>query len=256
MTRILVLGNSHAATLRRAFPRLQEEQPDLSLAFWGLPGGAFAKARAGADGCLRPDPSDAVSRHKVAQWNGTDHIDLAPFDRILLVGLRYGLRQSISLMRDLQPLDWGRRRRALGVSTGFLREAMRAEIRASLAAQAERLPMDARFVLMPSPYLAEAAVAGYPALATVAALPHAADLMALYEDEVAKAHADAGLAFHPQPRQTLSRPFLTADDFLEDPTLDARHMNAHYGLLALRAMLADMPEQTPAPPPESVRAAG
>lgn len=242
MTRVLVLGNSHAATLRRAFPQIAQAHPHLTLTFWGLPGGAFEKATTGPDGRLRPDPTDRVSLRKTDQWAIADSVDLGTYDHIFLVGLRYGLRTAYALMRGLQPLDWGRRDGAQGVSPGLLRAALRAEIDASLAAQAARTPYDARYTLMPAPYPAAQVLRRgtlhEPVTTAAATLARAPELMAMYEGEMLAAHAAMGVAFAPQPRATLARPLLTQDLHLEDPARDARHMNAGYGLTAFQAMVA------------------
>ncbi|MCF8487442.1 MAG: hypothetical protein K9G71_19795 [Rhodobacteraceae bacterium] len=244
--KVLVLGTSHAATLRRAFPAIAAAYPGLSLCFWGLPSAAFAKAAVGADGQLRPDPEDAISRRKAAEWNGQDSIDLAPFDRILLVGLRYGLRPILQMMRSLQPLEWGRRRGALGVSKGFLQAAIRADIKASLRGQNSRTPFDARFVALPAPYPAtivlEPGELYQPVTRAVAGQKSAADLMEIYEAELARAHAAVGISFVPQPRETIAQPWLSLPDHLEDAARDARHMNADYGLIAFDAIASHCPD--------------
>ncbi len=251
MMRVLVLGNSHAATLRRAFPAFGTAVSDVQLGFWGLPGAAFAKAATGPDGHVRPDPTDRVSRRKVTTWNDAESVNLAGFDRIFLVGLRYGLRNVLQMMRRLQPLNWGRRSGALGVSDRFLRAAVRAEVETSLTAQVARTPFDARFVAMPAPYPAVSATAlgalHDPALTAVAALEHAAALLDLFEDEIAAAHAALGVPVVMQPRTTLARPWLSADDYLEEPGRDARHLNASYGLVALKALMAAPPALSAAP---------
>jgi hypothetical protein len=243
MTRVLVIGNSHAATLRRAFPAVQAARPDLALSFWGLPGAAFDKASTGADGRLRPDPKDRTSMRKVDQWNDAADADLTTPDHIFLVGLRFGLRAALGLMRQLHPLDQGRRPGALGVSDSFLRAALRASIDASLAGVATRLALDPRVVLMPAPY--PATLVTNPASAffepiTVAdtVLPHAPALMTLFEHELAQACAARGLRLVLQPRQTLAGPFQTDPSYLDDATRDARHMTVAYGQLALDALLA------------------
>jgi hypothetical protein len=56
--------------------------------------------------------------------------------------------------------------------------------------------------------------------------------MDLFEGEIARALAERGLAFAPQPRQTLAGPFTTRDAFLADPARDARHMNDAWGRIA------------------------
>lgn len=244
--RVLVLGTSHAATLRRAFPAIAASYPGLSLSFWGLPGAAFAKAAVGEDGRLRPDPEDATSQRKVIDWNGQDSIDLAGFDRILMVGLRYRLGPVLHLMRHLAPYEWGRRKGALGVSFGFLQAAVRAEIEASLSAQAARTPFDARFVALPAPYPATVVMGAgdlhEPLTRTIAAQKMAGELMALYEGELARAHAALGIGFVPQPRATLAQAWLSIPDHLEEPDRDARHMNADYGLIAFDAIAGACPD--------------
>ncbi|MFN7222784.1 MAG: hypothetical protein ACK4MS_02050 [Paracoccaceae bacterium] len=243
MTRVLVLGNSHAATLRRAFPALATDDPGLDLTFWGLPGAAFDKARTDADGILRPDPTDRVSLRKVDQWNDCSHADLSAHDRIFLVGLRFNLRPVLTLFGALQPLHRGRRDGALGVSDSFLRAAVRAEVDATLAALTARIRLDERCVLMPAPYPAACITqreSGHfePVTATASSLPHASEMMDLFETEITSATATRGLGGLLQPRETLEHPFLTQDRFLDDAARDARHMNDDYGLIALRALLA------------------
>ena len=241
--RILVLGTSHAACLRDAFPAILSVAPELDLTFWGLPGGAFQKARMGEDGILRPDPSDRIGRKKVSAWNTATEIDLAPFDRIFLVGLRFGLNDMLRQMAELQPLDWGPRAGAIGVSCGYLRAAFEASAALSLAAQAERIALDERFILMPAPYPAvlSTQLGGpryEPNLHRASEMNRASDLMDMAEAAMRKAHVERGLGFVTQPRETLAAPLLSRDDLLQDSAQDARHMNSHYGLIAFRALLA------------------
>lgn len=242
MIRVLVLGNSHAATVRLGFPAIAEAFPQVQLGFWGLPGDAFGKARVGGDGRMAADASDKLSLRKVTLWNESDTVDLAAYDRIFLVGLRHGYRPALQLMRRLHPLDWGRRARSRGVSTGFLRASVRGLIDASLAEQSARTPFDARFVALPAPYPATSVTAEgplyEPITAAVTTLPHARDLCAIYEDEIAAAHSAAGLAFVPQPAQTIAAPFLSDPAYLADALRDGRHMNAEYGLAGFAALMA------------------
>lgn len=256
--RVLVIGTSHAAALRRAFPALCAAEPALKPDFWGLPGAAFQKARLGADGHLRPDPQDPHGARKAAEWNGADSVDLAPYDRIFLAGLRYGLGTLFAVMRDLQPVEWGPRKGAQPVSLGFLRAALAAEVGAAVAAQRARIPFDSRFVLIPAPYPAREVTRNTsahfePLTRHAATLPQAAALMAMFEQALCEAHAAADVRLVLQPRETLAAPFLTRDDFIDTAERDARHMNADYGQIAFAAMLAA--PQTPKPGPAVTPAA-
>ncbi len=243
--RVLVLGNSHAATVRLGFAAIGSAFPDVRLSFWGLPGAAFTKARVRRDGQLAPDAGDLPSLRKVSLWNEAESIDLTLFDRIFLVGLRHGFRPALQLMRRLHPLDWGRKSGVTGVSEGFLRASVRGLIDASLAEQAARTPFDARFAAMPAPYPGTPVTEDGPlheaVTAAIAAHPRAQDLLQLYEAEIRAAHAAHGLAFVPQPPDTVAAPFLSHARFLADPDRDGRHMNAEYGLAAFAALMAHKP---------------
>ena len=240
--RVLVLGTSHAATIKRAFPAIAAEYPNVTLGFWGLPGAAFAKAKAGPDGLLRPDPDDAIGLRKATDWNGAEFVDLAAWDRIFLVGLRYGMRPAHQIMRALQPYEWGPRAGTTRVSLGLLRAAIRAEVEASVRAQDARTPFDGRVTALPAPYPATVVLAPgamhQPATKAVASLTHAADLMEMFEAEVRAAHAARGIGLVLQPRDTVAQPWLSVPDHLEEPDRDGRHMNARYGLIAFRALMA------------------
>ncbi len=242
MTRVLVLGNSHAATLRLGFDAIRAAFPQIDVSFWGLPGAAFAKARVGPNGRLATDRADAVSRRKLALWDEAESVNLAAFDRIFLVGLRHGFRPALQLMRRFHPWDWGRRKGAQGVSDGFLRAAIRTMIDTSLSDQSARTPFDSRFVAMPAPYPASTVTQTgpfhEPVTAAVSHLPRAAELMQMYETEIATAHAAFGLGFVPQPPETVAGPLLSHDRYLADPARDGRHMNADYGISAFAALMA------------------
>jgi hypothetical protein len=81
-----------------------------------------------------------------------------------------------------------------------------------------------------------------PVIRAVAGQKTAADLMALYEGELARAHAAHGIGFVPQPRETLAQAWLSIPDHLEEPDRDARHMNADYGLIAFDAIAGACPD--------------
>lgn len=249
--RILVLGTSQALALRAAFPAIRAQRPDIELAFWGLPGASFHRTAIAADGLLRPDPDDLAGRKLSAQWNGAEAVDLTQFDRIFLVGLRYGLQPVLRMAAALQPAEWGDRPGARLVSEAFLGAAIQARIAETLDSQSRRTPLDGRFLFMPAPYPAERAARATgpqaePALRQACQLSAAARVMALFEELLAQAHAALGVGFAPQPRETLAAPFLTRDVHLDDPARDARHMNSTYGQLALTGLLAALSQHSAA----------
>lgn len=242
MSKILLLGNSHAAALRHGFAPAQAQRAGRDFTFWGLPGGAFSKARIGPDGLLRPAPDDKLGRRKWAQWGISPEIDLAGFDQIFLVGLRYHHRAFLLMLSRLWNLDRGPAKNTLGVSEGFLRAAIRADIEATLAAQNTRVPMDPRFTLMAAPYsdpiCLEPGPVYEPTTRAMALHPQAAALFTLYEEQLIDVHRSQGLGFLLQPRDSLSAPWLSQSRLFAHPGEDARHLNAAFGTEALMALLS------------------
>lgn len=245
MSKILVIGSSHAAALRRALPRIAVEFPQHEVTCWTLTARCFNAAVVGPDGVLTPDPARPGVRKQAMRWNGAESVDLKPFDHILMAGLDQGIERVLATLAQLHPVEWGKRAGARAVSLDFLRSALCAIVEGTLVAQGQRIPFDARFAATPVPYATQASfnpTLGHSADAeTVAALPHAADLFELYEQEMAAAHMDQGLTFIPQPRESLARAWLTQDVFADPASADCLHMNADYGLLAFRAFAASLP---------------
>jgi len=245
MRRTLILGNSHAAMLRRAATETGAMARG-EVAFWGLPGGAFGKARTGADGILRPDPDDALSLQKLTEWNVAPQIDLAGFDRVFLVGLRFGLRAVLTLFQGVAAAELTARPGARLVSAAFLRAACAGMVRDSLAGHLARIPGDARFAVMAAPYPGLVTAMPGPLreapMVAIRSHPDAATLLQLYEAEVAAAVTAAGMTFVPQPRLTLAAPFLTRVEHLADPAREGRHMDGAFGHLALQALDAALPD--------------
>lgn len=258
MSRILVIGSSHAAAQRRALPRIAEAYPQHQVSCWTLTARCFNAAVVGPDGILTPDPKRPGVRKQALRWNGADSIDLSPFDHILMAGLDQGIDRVLHLTARLQPLDWGARDGARGVSLDFLRAALRGVVEATLVAQKARIPFDPRFAATPVPYATRAShdpARGHsPDAARVSQLPQAAALMALYEAELAAAHLAQGLAFVPQPEASRAAPWVTDDRFIDPASADALHMNADYGFLAFQAFAATLPTSDDRAPQEAAAA--
>jgi hypothetical protein len=245
MSKILVIGSSHAAALRRALPAITAEFPQHEVTCWTLTARCFNAAVVGPDGVLTPDPSRPGVRKQALRWNGAESVDLKPFDHILMAGLDQGIDRILNVAARLQPVEWGPRAGARAVSLDFLTAALRSIIAATLAAQSIRIPFDPRFSATPVPYATQASFApalGHaPDAADVSALPRTADLFALYEHELRAAHLAVGLSFVPQPRVSLARPWVTQDIYVDPASADCLHMNADYGLLAFRDFAASLP---------------
>lgn len=244
MSKILVIGSSHAAALRRALPAIAVEFPHHEVTCWTLTARCFNLAVTGPDGVLTPDPNRPGVRKQALRWNGADSVDLKTFDHILIMGPDLGIGQVLNMLARLQPAEWGPRDGARIVSLDFLKTALRAHLGAALAAQSRRTPFDARFSAAPIPFASELSFhpsRGHsPDAAIVSRLPRAADLFTIYEQELRAACLDNDLAFVPQVRDSLARPWVTQDSYVDANVADGLHMNATYGQLTFRAFAASL----------------
>lgn len=247
MTRILLLGNSHAAALRPALRLLSEGHANLGCRFWGLPGGTFAKVVQDHDGHLRLPAGNRFAQRKSLQWQVSPELDPRPFDHILLVGLRFHHRALVQQLGRLWAWEWGPMpARADGlplfaVSLRFLEAVIAQDIAATLSSQAARIPLDPRMVLMPAPYSGSITLQNgplyEPATAALARHPQAALLRDMFECSLQTVCQAQGLRLCLQPRASLAAPWLSSDSFLALPEQDGRHLNDAYGQMALTALV-------------------
>lgn len=267
MTRLLLLGNSHAAALRPALRRLGESHDGLACQFWGLPGATFAKVIQHGDGHLRLPAGDRFAQRKSLQWQVSPEIDPRPYDHILLVGLRFHHRALVQLLSRLWAWDWGTppvRGEGLAfhpVSLRFVEAVIAQEIAMTLSNQTARIPLDQRVVLMPAPYSASTTTRSgalyEPATAALALHPKAAQLQEIFESALQTTAQAQGLRLCLQPRDTIAAPWLSDDSYLALPDQDGRHLNDAYGQIALGALariigLDSGPTVPPRAPPQAV----
>lgn len=267
MTRLLLLGNSHAAALRPALRLLAEGRDDLACQFWGLPGATFAKVIQHGDGHLRLPTGDRFAQRKSLQWQVSPEIDPRPFDHILLVGLRFHHRALVQQLGRLWAWDWGAPPdRAEGlpfhpVSLRFVEAVIAREVATTLSNQTARIPLDQRVILMPAPYSASTTTQSgalyEPATAALAQHPKSAQLHEMFETALLAAAQAQGLRLCLQPRDTIAAPWLSDDRYLALADQDGRHLNDAYGRIALGAMMAMIGLQPAAsvphrPPPQTV----
>lgn len=264
--RLLVIGTSHAGTLRMAEAAIAADWPDRRPQWYALPGGAFATARRDAEGMFGPDPDHPTGPRKAIEWNGRDRIDLRPYDRILLVGERFRLFYIAALLRDVDIWDHPSRGSARSLSLAFVTDAIRALVDLAADQVLTQFGPDARITVAPAPYpLLRAGERGWGhdrAIAGLRGLPAAAEIEALYEGVIAEALAARGYGCLFQPEDTRAGPFATADRFARPgPDTppgapprrpDLRHMNAAFGH---RVYAAWMQRLAAEPAPQGLSAA-
>jgi hypothetical protein len=244
MSRLLILGNSQATTLRLAEEEIAAAYPEYDISFYGLP--AFGPAK-----------GDRFGASKANEWNGGARIDLAPFDRIFVIGHRWRIYYLTRLLYTRCVHGMQRNRQKSGITESFLLAAMTAWVRDGCDEIIEKFGANPRMIFAPSPYpMARAALKRpewEPAFGLASRLSERDMILDVYEGMIADTMEARGLHFIPQPRETLDRAFLTKDAFARVPEAelgkngvkdDHRHANAAYAKI-LFAALQDAMLQAP-----------
>jgi len=246
--KIAVVGTSNIGALKYAADTIATAHPGLALTFYGLPGGRFAEAGVDADGRFRPAPGDEATHKLALRINGTEMLDLTAFDAVFVVADTLGMAQVLFVAAQYDVVDWPTRRdRPLMSEPAFL-AAMDEAITARADALARQFAGIAPLYAALAPYPSVAVTRRgphrqepYPA---IAAHPELARVHDLYIGALTAALAARGIAFVPQPDETLAAPFLTrpefargAMDFRQQGRVldDHRHMNAAFGASLFRA---------------------
>lgn len=265
--RIAIVGTSNIGAPKYAADRIAAEYPQLSVSFWGLPGGKFADCATDADQVFQPPAEDRDTRKLAQRINGSESIALREHDATLVIADTMGLPSVLFVAGNYDVVDWPiRRDKPLLSLSGF-----RAAMEEAIALRADDLARQFRGVrplfLARAPYPTIVVTRRGPLrlepFASVAGHPEAARIEALYTEALEQALAERGITYVPQPEDTIAAPFLTRPEFgtgamdfrAADRVLDDhRHMNAAFGASLFRAFaLALGPDMTGAAPTHQIK---
>jgi hypothetical protein len=256
--RLLVLGNSHAASLREALRRGAPAAAEVAV-FAG-PGDVMARTVFDGGRLVAADAAASAALRRVC---GVDAVEVATFDAVAVVGCMMAPATATRIWRDMRWRGLPSVAAAAPAGSGpalVPRAAAAASLRAHLgrslaAALALRVAPAGRPVIVASqPRASESVLAVPHRLAlSAAACARAGDgeaLSALYEAEAEAACAAVGAGYLPQPPGTVVLGVLTAARFmrkatrlsarpgLPQPEGDVLHANGAYGALVLEGLLA------------------
>ncbi|QNM83463.1 hypothetical protein H8M03_03775 [Sphingomonas sabuli] len=252
MTKIAILGNSHAAAFAHGWREIEGERPE-EVTFFTAPRDRMRTLRV-QGGKLVTD--DVAARRMIARSSGDrGYIDLSSFDQVWLVGLGVGIRPVMQIYRrfftDRMTPDADR----TGIShEGFVAAAKGAVQRSAMAdvLALVRAVSDAPVRCMPEPMPAQSVVddedRGQPWRMAVER-GEESQLLQIFHDSLRANGVDLpGLQM--QPTATLTNDgFYSAPEFAEAPArlkdagdgehpTDNFHMNAKYGRTFIEALLA------------------
>ncbi len=246
--KLAIVGSSHVGAVRQAAPRVLADYPTVEIAWFALPGAPFRRMQVDEGGVLRirdATPGDHQVSRKV---NGDVCLDLAPFDRIWVIGNRFGFGRIVRLFLEQDVLEWPRTGRPRGMSLAFGARVLETLVEEACARIEGRFGRDPRLVVTPAPYFSETALTeGEGAdkwMSKIFVHPHAARIEAMFETAIRERLAARGMGFMAQPQDTRARHMATGAEFSRDARdfrdtgrrlTDLRHMNAAFGAKLFRA---------------------
>lgn len=261
--KILVLGTSHAGTVRMAHDTIAARFPTLELSYFGLPGGEFGNAVMDGSCFVAPESAREVSQ----DWNGCLSTDLAAVDHVFLVGERFGHETVLRLLLWHDTLEEGARREFPVMSRAAMTALIESAVSVRVGSINRRLGGHAPLTVTPAPYpLLRSWRPGKGHERKIKELverAHIDDWIEVYETTIATQMAQAGLGFVPQPLETRHDCLRTLNRFARAPLpkspekpVDNRHMNAEFGALLFEDFAREILDIHPAAVQKSEDAAG
>ncbi len=257
MTRVLILGNSHAGALKLGWNECRSEFSAMDVEFFAAPIGAFRLCTLKSSGRFglidRPD-ADPRARDQIRKLNGGLTVNLREFDTVVRVGYQWKLGQVIDLLGRYNIDGIHEIGAPLRMSLAGFRSICE-DMAAEAAPNGHWLALNGPklwIVGLPIPSETCLAADADPRLkAWKAAVPNGTSVgpaLGIYIDAFGRALADRGIGMLPPTEATLGPLGLTRKKFTlgsrrlasgqAHPESDRSHMNADYGVLVMRDLLS------------------
>jgi len=243
MSRVAIIGSSHVGALRQAAPQIADDHPTHQFTFFAMPGAAFRRMRMDAQGVLQIHDATHGEKKLSREVNGDIFLDLKPFDRIWVIGNRYGFGRIMRLYLEHDVLEWPPAGGKRTMSEAFGAKALQTVVEESCARIEDRFGRDNRVVMTPGPYFSESALTkgvGFDKwMSKIFVHPHAAHIEEMFETEIRDRLAARNLGLMLQPDHTRALHMATKAEFVRDARdfrnldrqlTDLHHMNAAFGL--------------------------
>jgi hypothetical protein len=238
--KVLVMGTSHVGCIRMASKWTKAAFPTLDVTYFALPSIMYANALM-IGSCFGPTKANKKDCLASLERNGSEYIDLAPFDQIFHVGERLAMSPVDRFMADTDILELSER----GDRSLITLRAAKALIEASVVEYAEERHSlfgdDPRITFTPAPYpLARSAEIGRGQERVWAQLntrKTAQDWSHILDHIMEKTLEMFGYKFMPQPMETRHGIFTTDNRYARPRgaiqkrggDVDNRHMNTAFG---------------------------
>jgi hypothetical protein len=255
LTRILALGNSHAAAMRFGWEKIGACHPGTEIDIFAQHARDYAVAALSKGGVLSSDTAPILQFFHGGRTGRSDSVSVTGYDAYVLIGLGFG---PINVFRTYRRFSFfglnGKRRQVLS-RENFVK-AVRKPVMESGAMHLAMLlmPLSRPVIIVPTPLPNLKGLDDQeqekmePFRAAVAAGDDAA-LMEVYHS-VVKELAAGGIRVIDQPAETRASVVATLPSYSENapgpgyddirPSDDYMHMNADYGAVIWRHVLAEL----------------
>ena len=246
-----IVGNSHLAALKLGWKEIAHDFPKIELDFFGSHRDSMMRTEV-RDGRLVA--FDSKVRSKLKMTGGHHNIDLARYDFFVIVGMGFGLHPTLAIL-DTHSVPAIRSKHHHLISDAALADAMCDVLRGSTAGHIYWLLYTHTTVpifIVPQPLSAEGILnagrrgAIYRRLRDARMQKRVADVYSAASLAALSGHTDV---VH-QPPETVTSDIYTRaiysdgsvrlniDQDLKHPEADHAHMNARYGKVMLRELIA------------------
>jgi len=244
--KIAVIGDSHVAALKRAWPSVAEDFTDVSITFFAVGAGEMRNVRLKGDS-LVPE-NDFVREHFALTSEGLEEIRIGDYDNFVLVGMQPTNFQAADSLWQHRTIDYSARDGAHLVSRACFREAIKQRIKSSpsgrlseMIAQRKEAPIflirqslpDGRHLEQNSAQL-RAESKNYVHIVEIAQKGEWAQLLADYSAAYREVFDSSRVTVIQQPPETVHDGLFTHPVYC---SVDFRHTLPQFGNLQLRYFL-------------------
>lgn len=252
--KLCVIGNSHLAAFRIGLTKAPDLFPDLDVEFFGAKGVGLKALRVRDGRMVARSPK--ISEQLSMTSGGKTSIDPKAYDAFLIVGLNAGAASLMKCARRHRTVQMVAKSTPSHLVSDAMfdiaaRELLEGAVFLQVVDQLRQIVADRPIVVAANPC---------PSWDIVAAEPDPwadADLVgprlaAIWEEKKRKVSADLGVEFVEQPDETLKNGFFTREEFAhgsvrlrltaEHEDGEFNHMNADYGLVYLKRVMARLDE--------------
>ena len=131
MTRVLIVGNSHVAALKKAESTFSLLYPDIELFFFAVSEPYFGKGRASTEGVYTP-PEAAFTNDKIIATEPGGSVIFSNYDHVFAVGLRTPLNILSEILSNYNILEGGAVESQPLISESFLKRNIQIQVRETL----------------------------------------------------------------------------------------------------------------------------